>query len=349
MNIGLVYSFKKPNQSIRIAWGLKACGIDPFIFDADVVKAQGKFDYILVEASVNVSCLYLKSLTDKIILYDTEDKPRWFSPGLAYEELKEYAIAYGKYNYQPQYPNPDGLKHIGLPQVDYINKGAKLTQEVLPAFKNVESSFDIFFNGGASYLTDYKPKPFTSYLKEEDIWSVAKKPEGTGRPGESDWLYNQRLEWIHELANDDSVAKISLGLSYNNEDEKHPLSMKYHSKLFGPKSLDYKSSFFSPQEYYTNFIKSSIGLCPAGVARSSYRLIELMALGRIIISTDTENYKYLYNPNFIIEIPDGASIASYTKSTYESKDLIDKSRDNMEVFKTLTPAKMWTDFIAQIN
>lgn len=347
----VIFDTQNPHQSIRLVWGLNASNVDVTVVNTpDLIKSQDfrQYDFVFVEASTDIDLSDKHVTGPSIILYDVEDKPSWFDPKKGYYSLLDKTKFYGKYNYQPQYPNKDGLKYIGLPQVDYINKGAVIAQQVYPALKSVPEDWDVFFRGGPTYLTDYHPKD-VPYTKREGLSTLAEKPEGTGHPWESKWLYNQRLEWVDQINRDGKLKIKEAGLHYvSDPTAMHPLSIQYHQKVFGYDCIRYMSQFTHPNDYYHRFMCTPIGLNPAGVARSSYRIIELMALGRTIISTDMEGYKYLYNPKIITTIPDGDYLPNIIRELREDKNLVYKSKENMEIFATLTPEKMWSDFKSQL-
>lgn len=349
-----IFDGSTPHHSVRLLWGLQACGLNVEVIDTKDLssiedKLSGTYDYIFFEGSVKARLDYLCKHTNNIIPYDVEDKPYWFSPGEGYQSVKHFARAYAKYNYRDQDPNPDGLKHIAVPQVDYIIKGAQIAKNVFPQRHKIPRTNDVFFCGGPTYLTEYRPNPTACYLWEDDIKSIAIERVKVGNRWVTQAVYNQRMEWVYQLKNSKNI-KFEGGLRYENDPTgTHTLSKQYHSKLFGPGCQKLDIPFQNPQEYYTKFLQAPISLSPAGVARSSYRIIELMALGRIIISTDMEGYKYLYNPVSSIEIPDGVDVQLYIESALgREEELLEASIENTEIFAELTPEKMWNDFIKQM-
>lgn len=352
MKVLIIYDKKNPHQAIRMIMGVQACGpsIELDIIDdplrCNTTYISQNYDYILVEASVDTDLSFLKKKTDKIILFDTEDKPSWFNPKLGYESLKDKALAYAKYNYQGTV-NRDGLQFIGAPQIDYINKGMSLAKACSSFIYNNNITAHIFFICGPTYMTDYTP--LNKISKFNNVTPIVKRPPGTGLPQETDWLYNQRLEWMEDISNSKSLKILDMGFHFNTDiHRKDPLSIEYHTDLFG-KVERYSAKFYDTTSYYTGFLRCEVGLCPAGVARSSYRLIELMALGRTIISTNTEGYKYLYNPIVIYEVPDETNVVNHIFPFINNQKLLEYNRPNHEIFLNLTPEKMWTDFISQIK
>lgn len=354
IKILILYNQHDSHHAGRLVNGLIACGniVDVTVI-TEVTKHNtsviGHYDFIFVESSLNNDLSFLERKSNNIILFDMEDKPDWDLKEEGYRSLKDIAKAYVKYNYQGTH-NSDNLKFVGGPQVDYIYKGAVLAKQVEPIIEEFPITEDIFFICGPTYLTNYVPKQNVSYIATDDIKTLVKRPEGTGHPWETEWLYNQRLDWMYQLSLNKELNILDMGFHFQKDiNRKHPSSLEYHMDLFGNGCYRFQANFYNSSEYYTNFLKCAIGLCPAGVARSSYRLIELMALGRIILSTDTEDYKYLYNPIKIIEIPDGENIVNYIFKYKDDKDLLKESKENLKLFSNLTPEKMWKDFIIQLE
>lgn len=348
-NCLVVYDKNHPHHSDRLVNGLSVCGCTVSQHTDPNTRAEGTYDYIFVEHSTPANYTYLKDRHNKgIFLYDVEDKPYWFHPNEAYDSLKDHVTHYVKYNYQPSKPNPDGLVYIGAVQPDYVLKGIAIAKQIYPQRAKVHKTGDVYFVGGPTYMTDYSPRPNVSYLSEENIHSVVKREKGTGLPEETDWLYHQRLEWVYRLINNSEIS-FSGGLWFDpTPDPNHPLSISYQASLFG-RDITLVATHQRPTNmYYTEWLAHPISLSPAGVARSSYRIIELMALGRIILLTDWTDYTYLYNPIEYIIVPDGEDISSYVLSAKENEvELLEAATRNVEIFATLTPEKMFEDFIGQ--
>lgn len=352
MKVTLIHDSTNPHHSVRLINGLSLCGHEVDILDSSSKNFDPsnleKREWVFVESSVDKDLSSLDNLFDNIIFFDVEDKPTWQSFKLGYQSIKNKILAYGKYNYQPQAPNPDGIKHIALPQSDYIHKGSALAK----AIKNVSVplDLDIFFAGAPTYMTDYHPSDKIKHIDTNDLKTVVVRPDAAGRPSnESIYLYHQRLEWIELVSR--TNLRATTGLHFiKDPTRQHCLSIEFQVDLFGKNCEQHVGPTYDSNSYYTNFLRAPIGLSPSGVARSSYRIIELMALGRIIISTNMQNYKYLYNPVSSIEIEDGTrDLIKVIDSCLSNKDsLLKSAEENMAIFYELTPDKMWKDFVKQI-
>lgn len=331
------------NHCYRMINGIKACNINPVIV-SDVSSLDSTvYDYIFVEASVNQDCSKLKKLYNKhLVLFDAEDGPSFFNLGLAFHSTKDFASAYGKYNYQISALNPTNLKLIAIPQVDYIYRGSELAKHYKQLSSNKRIG-DVLLVGYPSFFNQsYIPNKNIKFTENEEIRVLIDDPDKNHKGCKA---YHQRLDWMYQYSR--SNLSCALGLRFDPNHEH--FSVEGQSALFGSACKKFNSPMIDPNNYYNLMASFPIGPSPAGVARSSYRIIELMALGRIILSTDMEGYKYLYNPIHSITVPDGSNIVDFTKEALENmQELLEKSRENVNVFFNLTPDKMFDDFIKQI-
>lgn len=343
MNVLIIINSINKNHAYRLIHGIKACNINPVVVTNIDDLDSTVYDYILLEASYDKDCSKLKNLyKEHLILFDSEDAPLFFDLKLAYETTKDFASAYAKYNYQLEKPNPTNLKLIGMPQVDYIYRGAQLAAHYEQLSKNKQIG-DVLLIGFPTYFNQfYKPVDESKFTRNEEINVLVDDPD-TNHVGCK--AYHQRLDWIYQYSK--SNLKCLTGLRF---DDKTPgFSLEDQKKIFGKACERFVAPWIDHSNYYNLMASFPIGPSPAGVARSSYRIIELMALGRIILSTDMEGYTYLYNPKKVTTIPDAANIVEYTKEALEKQDeLLVESRENVGVFLGLTPEKMFKDFINQI-
>lgn len=349
----VVSSKEEKNHSNRLVNGLRACGMS--VGEVKVpTKAIFEFsfpqlDYIFVEASTDSDLSCLTESTDKVILFDVEDRPYFFNPKEGYHSLKDKALAYIKYNYQDKYPNPDGLKHIAAPQVNYL-QGAELARQIYPHKDRFPETGDIFFIGTPTYLTNYEPIEGAGYVSDGNINSIAQRPiEMLERYEQTTWIYNQRLEWIYLLSKSPDI-RFTGGLKFESgPNATIQLSIDLQSRVFGDGCRNLMMGNLDYNQYYREWMARPISLSPAGMARSSYRIIELMALGRIILGTDTKDYKYLYNPKSYTVVPDGGDIVGAAVRALDNKEeLLEAARENVEVFSRITPDTMLQDFLSQI-
>jgi hypothetical protein len=331
------------NHSYRMINGIKACGLNPNIVN-DISNLDSTiYDYIFLEASFNQDCSKLKKLFNKnLVLFDAEDGPSFFNLGLAFETTRDFASAYGKYNYQTTIANPTNLKLIAIPQVDYIYRGSQLAKYYDQLSKNKRLG-DVLLVGYPSFFNQhYKPNKNIKFTKNEEINVLIDDPDVNHVGCKA---YHQRLDWMYQYSKSDLTCALGLRFDQNH----HHFSLEGQTALFGQACKKFNSPSLDSNNYYNLMTSFPIGPSPAGIARSSYRIIELMSLGRIILSTDMEGYKYLYNPKQVITIPDGADIVNYTKEALQNeKELLNNAKENVEIFLTLTPEKMFIDFISQI-
>lgn len=339
----IIVNSPEKNHVYRAIEGIKACGIIPKVLNNVDLIDNTSYDYILLEASYNKDCSKLKKLYNKnLILFDAEDGPSFFDLKLAFESTKDFASAYAKYNYQLSSPNPSNLKLIAMPQVDYIYRGKEIAKYYEQLSKNKKIG-DVFLVGYPTFFNQsYKPKETIKFTENEEIKVLIDDPDKNHVGCKA---YHQRLDWIYQYSKSDLTS--ILGLRFDPAHEH--FSLEGQKSMFGKACERFVAPWIDPNNYYNLMASFPIGPSPAGIARSSYRVIELMALGRIILSTDMEGYRYLYNPKKSITIPDGANVVDYTKEALERQDeLLRQSKENVEVFLNLTPQKMFNDFIAQI-
>jgi len=330
--IAVIYDKDNSHHSYRLVNGLRACGKEVAEFHDQPV---GNFEYVFVEASFDKDLL----LVGNIFLYDVEDDPEHFDPKKAYYSLCDKAIAYVKYNYVVK--NIGNLKVIACPLLDYITRGKYLAD----ACHNMPTSFlwDAFFIGGPSYYSlGYEKLPGTNHIETENLNTV---PFNIWDPNRKDQrVYHQRLEWIAKIkANNKLTFAGGIWFGDNNN-----VTKEFQIKQFGKDIKDYESYPVSDNVLYNSLFRSKYGLCPSGFARSSFRLIELMALGKVILNTTGKTYNYLYNPKHFIPIKDGENIDERILELNETFTALEcQAQENHNLFYNLTPQTMWKDFLTQ--
>ena len=343
MRIAVLYNPNNMRHANRLINGLMACNRNvspiPEIEDLN----PDNYEYVFIESASPKAhnCLDGKK---NVFLYDMEDDPDQPVAGPVYDQLKDSALAYVKYNFTTE--KTGNLKNIASPLVEYIHKGKELAQAVhkLPRDRK---GLDVFFLGGPSYYSlGYTPKEGSNHIVTEDLNTI---PLNIRDPKRADQhVYHQRLEWI-AMIKANKELRFQGGLWFDNNPESN-INIDFQKKQFGPKVSDYIYNQLSNDHLYTNLFSSEWGLCPSGFARSSFRLIELMALGKPILLTESQDYRYLYNPKHFIEVPDGTKIDELMlQEDVQYFQHLSRARENHEIFYNLTQSQMWDDFIRQIQ
>lgn len=340
MKVLLIYDINNSHHTYRMAEGLRACGHTVVINDL----GKHKYDYVFVEASYPYEVI-LDSY-DNVYLYDVEDDPSHFEPKEAYYQLQDKAIAYVKYNRVVDELEDEifKLKVICAPLVDYMWRGHHLANATKHLDRTVEPKLDAFFVGGPSYYSlGYKPPKEANHIDTERLRTA---PKNIWDPNRKDQLvYHQRLEWCAKIKANPNL-KFMGGLWFTNDGSN--ISLDFQKKQFGEGIEDFKIERVNENTLYNGLLASRFGLCPTGFARSSFRLIELMALGKPILLTDDISYKYLYNPVGHKIVDDGMDIDELMLAWKEDMTRFQaESLENHKLFLELTPQKMWKDFLKQ--
>ena len=189
----ILYNPSESHHHYRMEQGLRACNLD-VVTSSDLPKNFYNFDYIFVEHAFNKDLSDLQKFKGVIIPFDVEDKANFFSPKIGFNSIKDLCTVYAKYNYQPDEPNPTGLKLIASPQVDYIYRGALVAQQIYTQKDNIKKFGDVFLFGSPTFITEYTPKKNCIYTKNDEIDVCPKRLNG------DDYLYHQRLEWLYMLS-----------------------------------------------------------------------------------------------------------------------------------------------------
>jgi hypothetical protein len=316
----------------RLVDGFSACGCKVHIAYTREEIPDIKFDIAFVEVSTKFN-VKDKIKADIIMIYDCEDDPSHFKPGIAYEELKYSVKYYAKLVYRSKEKQQDGLKYIAIPITNYISL-SELAKIQLPeaTYKNAVPSFI----GTPTFVGSYKKLLKNNKDKNNDVSCVGYFDDGLP-------MYNQRIDWLDSLQKNNQYY--IGGLVFKNE-QNHTL--EWQTKYFGNvKKFEYPMTDYNT--YLSILINYRIGLCPTGYDRISFRLYDLMAVGSIIYLTDIEDRVMLYMPKFYITIPDFNDIYN-SIDTYRVafKDLIDESKINREILKNNTPQKVLQDFMEQL-
>lgn len=334
--IAILYDKDNNHHSYRLVNGLLSCGLQVEILHE---PNNNKYDYIFVESSYPKE-IKLDSYSN-IFLYDVEDDPDQNDTGPAYHQLKDKVIAYVKYNYRKSHL--DGMKLIACPLSDYIIRGRNVANAVKTFNRTMESHVDAFFIGGPSYYSlGYTAPSSANHICTNDLNTV---PIDIWNKNSLKRVYHQRLEWVAKIKSNKNL-RFAGGLWFRDENN---ISLEFQKRQFGRDIEKYIVQQVDHNTLYSWLLFSKFGLCPSGFARSSFRLIELMALGKPIILTNDAKYKYLYNPTGHIQVEDGCDIDQILLELKDDKEFIlDKSIENHILFRELTPEKMFKDFLTQI-
>jgi hypothetical protein len=295
---------------------------------------EGKhFDLVLVDPS------YPKDRRgdftfDRLGFFDCEDAPEhddyWAEVynGVAYHVFKDDALFYAKMDY-PSKPREDGIKYIAFPIEPYMGL-AQVANAEIPEFTHMNAV--PFFQGSPSYLRDVES--FKGPQKSGDIYFVDDIPGGN--------MYNQRFQWLQSLENNN--IPYDGGIVFM---EAECLSLEYQSKHFG-NVAKFSRDYIDRNTFFNKAVRNRIGLNPAGNDRNSWRLYDLMAIGSIIVTGETD-MRSLYAPKEFIKVKDTEDLGTVLRNIQpEYKEMAKASKANRELLANLTPEKVWKDFMGQI-
>lgn len=287
------------------------------------------FDLVLVDPS------YPKdrrgSFTfDRLGFFDCEDDPDHLDKGEAYHVFKDDAMFYAKMDY-PLQPRGDGMKYIGFPIEPYIGL-VQVANAELPEFTHMNAipffhGSPTFLGGGGGY---YKDPEISG-----DIYFANNTPDGK-------YWYNQRFQWLQSLQNNNIPYEGGIVFM-----EAECLSLEYQTKHFGNVGK-FARNYIDRNTFFNKAANNRIGLNPAGNDRNSWRLYDLMAIGSIIVTGETD-MRSMYAPKEFIKVKDNEDLGTVLRNTQpDYKEMAKASKANREVLANLTPEKVWKDFMDQI-
>lgn len=317
-------------HTLRLQAGLKSCGILSRTVTNYEELTPHKYDLAFIDPSFKYD-ISAKINAERIFFYDCEDGPRDFFPDVAYYTMKDKVLAYAKMNYYEDDRN-DGIKNIGFPLSTYMNLGPISNHSF--TFNQLPKPF---FVGCPTYIGDYAPIESGAYANTSDIYCLAKHESGN-------IMYNQRYDWLLSLMHH--------GINYEGGivfQEGNNLSVEFQSKYFGNVAR-LRARPMPYNDQLLGLIKNKIGLCPAGHERISWRTYDIMATGSILIRTDHKKQLALINPKEYITIYDGEDLGDKLASLQPRYEELHKLHQaNREIFKTLTPQKLMTLFLDQLD
>lgn len=316
----------KDVHTVRLITGLQSCGIEVDVISSPQSISK-KYDMIFIDPSVSFDINNLDY--NYLFFFDSEDSTNHFDPGLAYDKFKDKVSAYVKYNYEVD-DRKDGIRNIAMPLSHYL----KLSNIASYNYSS-NDTFTPYILTSPTFIGNYKPNDGI-YNKTEDINCI-------GKFTETDWMYNQRYDWILSLRKNNIKYNGGIVFSQGN------LSLEWQTKYFG--NVNKLRSFpVSHEIMLYNLIKNKIGLCPTGHERISWRLFDIMATGAILILTDTKKKLALFNPKEYITIQDGQDLGTELLKYYPLfKDIHRHHQANRELFKNLTPDKLIQIFLNQLK
>tara|TARA_R100001510_G_C7622912_1_gene183423 strand:+ start:109 stop:1095 length:987 start_codon:yes stop_codon:yes gene_type:complete len=267
---------------------------------------------------------------DTLFLFDSADKPLYplgvKTEGRAYYDLRDKAKCYAKFSYDSSENHSDGLKRIAFPITPYL---------VLNEISKVKTIDWVNHNsiphlyGAPTYGHNYKSLSNTRFTSTHE---------------DGDIMFNQRYKWFSEL--EEYNIPFDGGLVFT-EDE--CISRDYQEKHFPGISRFSKNREAYNQSISKLLFHHRVGLCPTGLERNSWRLFDLMATGAIIYRTDTD-IRFLYEPKHQWVVKDDDHLGDiYLRDIKDFREMHKASQENRKVLASLTPDKIWKDFINQIN
>lgn len=315
----------KERHHARLINGIAKCGIRGAVHHGDYTSNDLYYDIVLIDHSSDNT--YSVHKDSKIVLFDCEDDPLHFTPGKAYYEFKDKAVAYAKMNYV-DIPREDNLKNIAFPITPFFDNIQKAKSEI-----DYNACIYVpFFIGAPTFIGNYKAK--LNVTEQEGVKYLAEYSPGL-------YLYNQRYQWLLSLRAS-SIPYVG-GIYFSGNDN---LSIEWQSKVHGNVSILKTDACHNYIEMLHRF---PIGLCPTGHDRFSWRHFDIMAAGAVLIRTDHKNQKCLYNPIEYISIKDDEDLSKVLNSIQSSLPELHKAASkNKQLMETLTPDKIRLDFLAQV-
>ena len=278
---------------------------------------DSKFDLTFVDPSVSFE-VFDKINSDMIFFYDCQDQPTHFDPDVAYYELKDKVVAYAKMSWVDKNTRNDSIKNIGFPLPVYSYLRNIANQDIL--FK--QSSFSPLLVCSPTFRSLYEPIKSGVYNSVDGISCLSNPDKKFDIYGDKilHYMYNQRIDWLLSLLK--SKTSFYGGLVFSEKN----LSLEFQSDIFG----DVSALNHSPVKHIdmlSALYDCKIGLCPTGHGRISWRTFDIMALGAILIWTETSGEKSMIMPKEYVEVPDGTDLSSILSGLNYNK-LLKAAQDN---------------------
>ncbi len=298
---------------------------------ADIYQSSnfsGQYDLLFVEASIK-NDISEKINGAKIIFVDLEDCPSHFEPSDTFRALEDSALAYGKMVHRPSV-EVSKLPQVALPIYQYL-----IHNELCHAPRIDDLKGQKYMVVAGTMIGNYTKKHpngigFDSNYKG-DVKHFAEFAPG-------DTVFSQRVRWMLECEMAGVAGK--LGIVYRGDS---PEGLEFHKKHFGNIERFYHPQI-SYRDHAINCLRYGHALNPTGWDRISLRTYDLMAAGNIIYWTDTDDRLQLYMPENFIKVRDEQNIVEVLNTA-----CLEDFKVNREILKDLTPEKVWSKFIKQLE
>jgi hypothetical protein len=325
----------KEKHSYRLINGFKCLGVEVDVIHSLNEYNLNKYDIVFLDHSADDDEIKINS--DCIIFYDCEDNPEHFNPGKLFYSMVDKTNFYSKLVYYSGEKIFNKLTPIAIPITEY-----SICHNISLNCPTINSIPKIYFRGTPTYYAiaskNYTPINTNLYKSFKDTHSLGYDPEyGV--------LYNQRVDWLSQLESLDNFEQ-DVGLVFKEDIDCY--SLKFQTKCFGNVGKFSKNQI-SYRDHLINLINNKICLCPLGHDRISYRVLDCVATGSIIMINDFEKRKMLYLPEYFIKIPDGADLLpylEYVQSNYTN--ILKNSIDNKKMFQSKNQKTILSDFCKQL-
>jgi hypothetical protein len=341
MKVGAIVNLENEHRvklyKDRLLSGLKSCGIN--VADLTSTK-ESNVDLLFIDPSCKEDTYIPKA--DKYVFFDCEDMTDFFATGPVYDLLKHKVKNYVKYIYNSDITLDPKIKISSFPVRRYVEIGDIARH--IPEVSKLDKSFICCtptWGGFDKEKEKSKIQNLERLKNKEGITPINVTKDKKYA------LYSQRIDWLNSIRS--SELPFEGGIVFYKDNG--PYTLENVEDLF-PGSL---STFTTNPQTYTQMLNSSIRslflLNPTGHDRISYRTFDIMAVGSINVSTDVGSLKAMYMPpvSLIIKDEDDISQVLMSLSLEDKKSLLKESQKNVDLAKSLTPEKIKTDFLNQLN
>lgn len=325
----------KEKHSYRLINGFLCLGVEVDVINSLKDYNSNKYDIVFLDHSSDDDEIKINS--DYVIFYDCEDNPEHFTPGKLFYSMVDKTNFYAKLVYYSGEKIFNKLIPIAIPIQEYA-----ICHNISINCPTSNSIPKIYFRGTPTYYA-IASKDYTSI--NTNLYKSYKDTHSLGYDPEYGVLYNQRVDWLSQLESLNNFDK-DVGLVFKENIDCY--SLKFQTKCFG-NVAKFSKNQISYRDHLINLLNNKICLCPLGHDRISYRVLDCVATGSIIMINDFEKRKMLYLPEYFIKIPDGADLVQYldyVQSNYT--DILKNSIDNKKIFQSKDPKTILSDFYKQL-
>lgn len=327
MKIAIIHD--NARHAVRLLDFFPYTGLDYHIYNNSSQFGGGNYDLLLIESGITSYIKDKVSKSSKIVFYDCEDDPQHFEPQGPFYELLDSASAYAKMVFKRNSPVCN-LPHISLPLSQYL-----MYRNICDVNRNKTKDDSVFFNGAPTFIGKYNYKYPDGLSLDSNNFVVA--------VNDTDWIYGQRYHWLSQLYN--SKINVLGGIVFKSGVE----SLEWQTQMFGERVKFFNHSPISYNHHINACLTIPISINPTGYDRISFRTFDLMSAGNIILNTDIGDREMLYLPIFTIPVGDkDLLIEKYHQVVDNFNELLTESEVNREVFKNITPERIWTKFLNQL-